>query len=96
MLPDYLSGAEWLSVFELCGFAPYPGDANDPDDRWLYNTGEFAHGPPAGFWFGASEFAQVEVTLVVDFLCSTQYLDEDVVLAAIEKVVNRREPDSGD
>jgi hypothetical protein len=84
LLPEFLTGPEWLAVFEEYGYCPDIGA--DPDDAWLHNMYKSLNGPPHGFWFGATEFAVIEVALIVEYMCEHHFFDEDELWRAIRVV----------
>ncbi|MGE0601026.1 MAG: hypothetical protein AB7J35_16095 [Dehalococcoidia bacterium] len=87
MLPEYLPGETWLEIFELYGYSREPGA--DVEDAYLWCVGKNP-GPPTGFWFAASEYAAIEVKLVVAFLVDAQGFDEHELLYCITVIFGRR------
>ena len=77
-----------MAVFEEYG---YCADVNDQeiDDTYLINIGKSLHGPPGGFWFSASAFAELEVQMVVDYMCDVNFFDEEELQDAIRAAARR-------
>lgn len=86
MLPEFLSGEGWLQVFDHYGYAKDP--AEDPDETYLWAVGKNP-GPHPGFDFAASEFAQVEVALVIEFVTERLDFDEEEFVHCIEVICTR-------
>ena len=72
-------------MFDNYGYCADFDDA-DLDDSWLHSTHKSLHGPPGGFWFGASTFADIEVAFAVEFLCETHALDAEELWESIRVV----------
>ena len=83
MLPEFLTGSQWLAVFEQYGYCAEIGGEADPDDTYLVNIGKSLHGPPGGFWFSSTEFANLEVSIVVDYMHDVNFFDEEELWDAI-------------
>lgn len=88
MLPEFLTGPQWVAVFEEYGYCP-DVSGHEIDDTYLINIGKSLNGPPGGFWFSASAFAELEVQMVVDYMCDVNFFDEEELWDAIDAAARR-------